>query len=292
MSIEAIAYVLGARRQARGWIARCPAHKDRSPSLSINVTTDGRPLVKCFAGCTQAQVIDALRSRGLWDDDRILGRRPVAERNAASPTTVDNAKRRLRASVWWRESIPIDGTLAARYLCEARGLSIPVGVSGRVLRFHPRCPFGETKHPCMIALYRDVITDEPRAIHRTALTSAGEKIDRKAWGSTAGAAIKLSANAEVAAGLTVAEGLETAIAGMKFELTPAWALGCADAIRTFPVLGGIETLTILVDNDRSGTGRRAAEECAARWVGAGCEVFQVVPQRTGEDVADILKRST
>jgi hypothetical protein len=38
---------------ARGtgrWYAKCPAHDDKSPSLSIATGNDGRLLVKCFAG--------------------------------------------------------------------------------------------------------------------------------------------------------------------------------------------------------------------------------------------------
>jgi hypothetical protein len=52
----------GVRRSGRGWIARCPAHADRSASLSIAEADDGRVLVHCFAGC---DVTDALAAVGL-----------------------------------------------------------------------------------------------------------------------------------------------------------------------------------------------------------------------------------
>lgn len=42
------------------WIARCPAHDDRSPSLSISEKDDGRVLVKCWAGCGALDVISAV----------------------------------------------------------------------------------------------------------------------------------------------------------------------------------------------------------------------------------------
>lgn len=45
-------------------LACCPAHDDRSPSLSI-ADGDNGPLVHCFAGCEQMAVIQALRKRGL-----------------------------------------------------------------------------------------------------------------------------------------------------------------------------------------------------------------------------------
>lgn len=42
------------------WKACCPAHPDRSPSLSIREKEDGLVLVKCFAGCGALDVITAV----------------------------------------------------------------------------------------------------------------------------------------------------------------------------------------------------------------------------------------
>ena len=48
-----------------GWLARCPAHADRGPSLSLANAPDGRLLLHCFAGCTFAEVRAALIQRGI-----------------------------------------------------------------------------------------------------------------------------------------------------------------------------------------------------------------------------------
>ncbi len=48
------------------WIARCPAHEDRSPSLSIRELDDGRVLIHDFAGCAAT---DVLASVGLMLTD-------------------------------------------------------------------------------------------------------------------------------------------------------------------------------------------------------------------------------
>jgi len=45
--------------------ACCPAHDDRNPSFSVS-DSNGKILVKCWAGCSQEEVIGALRSMGLW----------------------------------------------------------------------------------------------------------------------------------------------------------------------------------------------------------------------------------
>jgi|GEM_PF-899115 len=47
-------------------MARCPAHDDKTPSLSIREASDGTPLFKCFGGCSRGEVMQALRERGLW----------------------------------------------------------------------------------------------------------------------------------------------------------------------------------------------------------------------------------
>ena len=45
--------------------ACCPAHNDRNPSLTITDVGD-KILVHCFSGCTQDEVISALKDQGLW----------------------------------------------------------------------------------------------------------------------------------------------------------------------------------------------------------------------------------
>jgi hypothetical protein len=49
--------------QERGpgqWLAKCPAHDDRNPSLSIRETSDRTMLLKCWSGCTAAEVVAAI----------------------------------------------------------------------------------------------------------------------------------------------------------------------------------------------------------------------------------------
>lgn len=48
------------KRTADQWSARCPAHDDKGPSLSIRELDDGRMLLHCFAGCDVADVVAAV----------------------------------------------------------------------------------------------------------------------------------------------------------------------------------------------------------------------------------------
>jgi putative DNA primase/helicase len=49
-----------AKRQGKEWAARCPAHEDKRPSLSISEGEGGRALVHCHAGCTPEEIVAAL----------------------------------------------------------------------------------------------------------------------------------------------------------------------------------------------------------------------------------------
>jgi hypothetical protein len=145
----------------------------------------------------------------------------------------------------------------------------------------------------MLGLFRTIVGDKPVAIHRTALSPDARKIDRMTLGPVGGAAIKLTRHDDVERGLVVGEGVETTVAGMMLGFTPAWALGFAGAIRSFPVLGGVDALTILVDHDEPDcngrqAGHEAAWECSERWMAAGREVRSVVPRRLGIDMADLV----
>jgi hypothetical protein len=77
-----MAEALGGRKVGTGWLARCPAHDDRQPSLAIAEAKDGKLLVRCHAGCGQREVIAALRARGIWD---VGDQRPSSVHAAAVP---------------------------------------------------------------------------------------------------------------------------------------------------------------------------------------------------------------
>ncbi len=66
---EFLSRVKGVRRSGNGWIALCPAHSDRDPSLSVHVR-DGTTLLHCHAGCTTEAVCAALgiKIRDLFPD--------------------------------------------------------------------------------------------------------------------------------------------------------------------------------------------------------------------------------
>jgi hypothetical protein len=70
-----------AREGPSGWQARCPAHDDRAPSLSLREGRDGRALLHCHAGCETKAVLAALHLRfsDLFPDSYVGGRRRAGQ---------------------------------------------------------------------------------------------------------------------------------------------------------------------------------------------------------------------
>ena len=58
---------LNAKRVGKGWIAKCPAHDDRNPSLSIGVGRNQKILLYCFTGCEWSAIVTELKKLGLWN---------------------------------------------------------------------------------------------------------------------------------------------------------------------------------------------------------------------------------
>lgn len=63
MTAEQIADLLRAHPSGAGFLARCPAHEDRSPSLSIREGETGRVLLHCFSGCSVEAICSAMGIR-------------------------------------------------------------------------------------------------------------------------------------------------------------------------------------------------------------------------------------
>jgi len=81
------------RKSGRGYTAKCPAHEDRTASLSITAGDDGRILLHCFASCSAAEVVAAT---GLTLADLFV-RRPTSEMTFAERAAL---REHARQSQW------------------------------------------------------------------------------------------------------------------------------------------------------------------------------------------------
>lgn len=214
------------------------------------------------------------------------------------PERRDDRRGRELAFALWRGAQPPAGGPVERYLA-GRGLCLPDRPS-RVLRFHRACPFGADRLPAMLALIRNAITGAPQGVHRTPLTWAGErardaddaKRPKMILGAARSGAVMLAPRVPDAPALAICEGIETGLA--IFRHVPSatiWAALSAGGIAAFPVLAGVERLTIYADNDAKpdggNTGLAAARQAARRWAGAGRSWAIEYPAAPGLDFADL-----
>jgi putative DNA primase/helicase len=213
---------------------------------------------------TPSRVID------LAEQQRRLGE---AKRQAEK----EKRDRTGQALTLWNEAQPCRGSPIESYLYHTRGIGDWLDTFpflDKVFRYHPSCPFGAERLPCMLALVREIKTNAP--VHRTALTTGPrpERIERRSLGPTTGGAIKISPDHEVHSGLLIGEGIETVLSASKLlQFKPVWSLIDKNGLAKFPVLSGVESVTIAVDNDPGGDGQRAAAECVQRLTEAAVEVI-------------------
>jgi hypothetical protein len=284
MNAETIARALGGRKAGGGWTARCPAHDDRNPSLSIS-DADGRVLICCHAGCEQAQVIAKLRGRGLWTERGSRSpswtacRRPV-EREPDR----DDQRRTEAALAIWQSTEPAQATPIQTYLM-SRGIHLPPAYA---LRFH-----GGLKHPsggcwpAMVALVTNGRDGTRIAIHRTYLARDGggkAPVDpqKMMFGPCRGGAVRLAEPSEV---LMVGEGIETCLAAMQATGHPAWAALSTSGLRSLDLPKDVSDVIVLADGDEAG--EAAARDCALRWKREGRRVRIARPPQ-GLDFNDML----
>jgi putative DNA primase/helicase len=303
--LSAIAHALGGEVSGGQVIAPGPGHspKDRSLSIRLNAGAPDGLWTYSFSGDDWRACREYVRARLRIGPDLDERKRQApnsrGEReNIACRERAAFVSRKIEAII--RELVPLCGTPAQEYLRARRG--IETGSIGDVLAridaigWHPAVFFREEGHPlngrylgCIIGVMTDAVTARPTgAISRTYLDTKGGKIGKaRTLGSPAGV-VRLSPDEEVLSGLILAEGLETALAAMSIGLRPIWASGSAAVMCGFPVLSGIESLTILADHDPKGAGEAAARPAAASRRAAGREVRIIFRDKLG-DFNDALK---
>lgn len=86
------------KKTGKGYQARCPAHEDKGPSLSLREGDDGRVLLHCHAGCPTADVVAAM---GLTMADLF----PASDKPRRPPPAPGVSRRELQAAADFERSI-------------------------------------------------------------------------------------------------------------------------------------------------------------------------------------------
>jgi hypothetical protein len=296
-----VAFALAGRRAHRlpdgGYLVPCPVPShgrgrgDHNPSLRL-ADGDKRLLVRCYGGCDRLVVLDELCRRGLLNG--AAPRSPSSSPSRSSPAAAREADKARARSKWareiWHAARDPRGTLVEAYL-NSRLLALDCDLAGKVLRFHPRCPW-LNEHaervflPALIACFRSIDDNTITAIHRIRLDQPERwpKAERRMLGVVHRAAVKL--DGDVGDEVAIGEGVETCMTARAFGIRPTWALGSAGGIERFPVLPNVRTLRIIGENDS--VNEKAVELCGWRWQAAGRRVRVIRPDIDFKDLNDVL----
>ena len=276
--LDRLAPKLGLHRSGAAWRGPCPLHGGRKSPFALKQGQGGRLLVHCHAGCASAAILAELRRRALLPEGM-----PAPPMQRAPQPVRDWSG---TAQALWDRGAPIAGSLAERYLA-ARGCPLPPGDALRCLEAGAFGPL-----PCLMAQVTDVVTARPITLHFTRLKADGTAKAEVARPKLllsghrkGGGCIRLVDDAEVTLGLGVAEGIETALSVVAFGWAPVWATVDAGNLSNFPLLDGIEALTVFADHDPAGLA--AARACTARWHAAGRDARILAPTAAGFDFADL-----
>ena len=256
LEAQRITKKLGGRWDGRSGMACCPAHRDRTPSLSISAGTN-TVLLHCFAGCDFVDIIRAVRAEGVLE----TGHLPTDASGQDAPVR----DRGALARKIWDEARRIEGTLAERYLA-GRGLVGPWDE----LRYHPRTPVGSgptvTFRPANIAAIRD--RSGLVAIQRTILDplTGGKAPDlpnaKLCLGTPQRGAVRL---AKAGRTLGLAEGIETAKSAIAMLGIPVWATLGNERFPLVDLPFDVNRLILLPDRGPAGArGAKLALEAHAR----------------------------
>lgn len=215
-----VARALGGHRDGKWWSCRCPAHDDRSPSLSL--CDGGRGLiVHCHAGCRRDEVVAQLHRFGLLDRDAAAPIKPVDPAEMERRRVIEERDRRRIADIldfWQCETDPVrPGSAVERYWM-SRNLALPIPQTIRASRSWLRHPEGGGR-PAMVALVEHV-ADGPVAIHRTWLAVDGSakaafRDARRALGPVKGGAVRFAPAGEPA---HAARGVAAARPAIRFKM--------------------------------------------------------------------------
>ena len=241
------------RRSGAGWVAQCPAHDDRMPSLSISLGSEGRLLLYCHAGC---RFNDILRASGLSRDELFIN-------GAMRPWDTREARIAAARLLWDRTKCAL-GTLVEVYF-RSRGITIPPPPPIRFTPLLKNSQFG-WPFPAMLAGIQ-YAGGEFAAVQVTWLAADGSdkapvEVARKTFGPARGGAVRLAQAGEL---LAIAEGIETALSVQQATGIPTWAVLGTSNLSHVELPDAVREVIICADNDPNGAGERAAIKAARRF---------------------------
>jgi putative DNA primase/helicase len=261
----------------------CPAHDDRTPSLSIGLST-GAILFHCFAGCSSDEVIAGFKRHGIQPRDLFDGSGgPIKPTRAVSEVPDANALR------LWREAKPISDSLADLYLTKRM-----IDLRSSEMRFHARTPLGRKPDVRYLpALITAVRTDLGIiAVQRTFLDPATEGKaqffkPKRALGRLGTGAARLFPPIDGRLGL--AEGSESAMSAQSLSGIPCWATLGNERFGIVTIPDSVTELHLFSDADKGGD--LALNRALEAYARPGRAILSHCPGQPGNDWNDELRNA-
>ena len=289
MSAKNIAATLGAVYPSGGWWrCRCPVHNSNGPTLALRDGDRGL-VVKCHAGCARGEVLEELHRRGLVEHGAGQPADPEAIQREREAQERDRSRRLATAvDLWCYETRPAVRSVVETYL-RSRRITLPPPPTLRCSASMLRHRESGERRPAMVALVEHVERG-PVGVHATYLAMDGSmkatiEPAKRSLGPVGGGAVRLAPAAEE---LMIAEGIETALAGMQATGLPAWAALSTSGLVALLLPPLVRDVIILADHDRNHAGERAARIAAERWLAEGRRVRIAMPPEPDTDFADLL----
>jgi hypothetical protein len=144
-------------------------HNQKKKVFAVKLVDPDFAIFNC-AHCGESGYVHPERSAQVID----LTERKRLREQAEQRERAHNERRTASALELWDQRKPFRGSPAETYLRDTRAIGdwLDAFDLDESLGYHPSCPFGDQRLPCMVALVRGVQSDAPQAIHRTALTEA------------------------------------------------------------------------------------------------------------------------
>nr|WP_315458060.1 toprim domain-containing protein [uncultured Sphingorhabdus sp.] len=275
-----IVKALGGHWSRKSGMCCCPAHDDRTPSLSIGVA-ESAILFHCFAGCTSEEVLAGLKRCGIRPSDLFDGK---GGQIASIPKPFGPDVNALRL---WQHAVPLAGTVGERYLANR---SIPLRSSE--LRFLDRTPLGRKPDvrflPALIAAVRmdiGIVAIQRTFIERATASKADFFKPKRALGQLGAGAVRLSEPVEGRLGL--AEGSESALSAQILFGIPCWATLGNERFGIVVIPESITELHLFVDADKGG--ELALKRGIEAYARPGRTIIPHKPDRPDNDWNDELR---
>jgi putative DNA primase/helicase len=269
----------------------CPAHPDRNtPNLHVKASNDGRVLVHCFRGCSQQDVVTALRQRGLWPSSRRQAEYENRQRDQERKKAAEEEERRR----WERahrilRAASCDQTVLSvvqRYLNNRRIKRVPLSalaITAQQSRELLGLGFPAMVFP-IICKGKGVQGAQVTLLSRNGETKLNTEKPRRIYGQLSGGYVVVR-ELDERRPLIVGEGIETVASACRIAKLPGIAaLSATNLPKVTPP--PCSEIIIACDNDRAG--RDKAKNAAEKWAASGRKVRIAVPEGYG-DWNDVLR---